>query len=236
MTPVLVDSPDVRAAWAHAMSLLVESAPRYSLVVNIVDPCLIPERELQALDPSQFDGRAKPLLDVASTIFPRRPMRNGETPEDFLAERVRVYDRWHRRSRGSWGTYFNRLVSFGESKTNQLTRSIAALNGWARRQHAAIVVHLSSPEFDRPRAQGQPCWHYGEFLCEDDGRLSLLVVYRSHDYFLKALGNFVGLGRLLKFMAENSGMERGRLICVSSYATLGCSRSTAKKMLEVAGQ
>src|SRR5437016_5626572 len=225
-----IHTHDVRAAWASAMKLLLESSPRYSLVLNIDDPCNIPERDLLFLDPRHFDGAAKRLLDVATTIFPRRRPNVTLNADEFLRAKARSYQRW--RDRGAWGTYFERLVSFGDSHTNQLLRSIEALNGWARRQHAALVLHLSSPEFDKPRAQGQPCWHYGEFLREGNESLSLLAVYRSHDYFLKALGNLVGLGRLLDFVSTSTGLNRGRLICVSSYATLGCSKAIARAILE----
>lgn len=234
MTLATIEASDVRTAWLSAMKLLMESAPRYSLVVNIDDPCLIPEKDLLVLDPQCYRESAKPLLDVAATIFPQRRPQDGRSAREFLDAKKKVYARWKRRSPATWGTYFGRLVSFGDGELNQLMRCIDALNGWARRQHAALVVHLSSPEYDRPRAQGQPCWHYGEFLREDDDTLSLLAVYRSHDYFLKALGNFIGLGRLLRFVADSTGLELGRLVCISSYATLGCSQQVAKQMLKEA--
>jgi hypothetical protein len=234
MTLDAIEAPDVRAAWASAIQLLVERAPRYSLVVSIEDPCVVPEQDLRVLDPQRFDGDAKALLDVAATIFPRRRAQDQRHAREFLDAKINAYTRWQERSPGTWGTYFSRLVRFGEAEVDQLMRCIDALNGWARRQRGALVVHLSSPEYDRPRAQGQPCWHYGEFLREDEATLSLLAVYRSHDYFLKALGNFIGLARLLKFVADSTGMKCGRLVCVSCYATLGCSKKVANEMLKEA--
>lgn len=234
MTLPTIEASDVRAAWASAVELLLQSTPRYSLIVNIEDPCSVPERNLLVLDPQRFDEAAKPLLDVAATIFPRRRLQNQHSARAFLSIKLAAYKRWQKRSSRTWGTYFGRLVSFGDDEINQLERCIDALNGWARRQRAALVLHLASPEYDLPRAQGQPCWHYGEFLREGDNTLSLLAVYRSHDYFLKALGNFIGLGRLLGFMADNTGLKRGRLICLSSYATLGCVRNVAERMLKEA--
>lgn len=234
MTLFTVEAQDVRAAWVSAMELLVQGTPRYSLVVKIEDPSSVPERDLLVLDPQRFRGAAKPLLDVAATIFPQRRPQDQSGPQEFLDAKLAAYRRWQRRSPRTWGTYFQRLVSFGDGEVNQLVRCIDALNGWARRQRAALVLHLASPEYDLPRAQGQPCWHYGEFLREGDETLSLLAVYRSHDYFLKALGNFIGLSRLLRFVADSTGLERGRLVCVSSYATLGCSKHVAGKMLKEA--
>ncbi len=234
MTLETIDAPDMRTAWTSALRLLMQSSPRYSLLVNISDPCLVPERDLLALDPQLFSSRAKPLLDVAATIFPQRRPHDPSDAHQFLNAKLKAYKRWKRRSPTTWGTYFGRLVSFGDSELNQLMRCINALNGWAQSQRAALTLHLASPEYDKPRAQGQPCWHFGEFLREGDDTLSLLAVYRSHDYFLKALGNFIGLSRLLKFVSHHTEMKVGRLICVSSYATLGCSKHVAREMLEEA--
>ena len=132
-----IDAGDVRGAWASAMKLLLESSPRYALALNIDDPCAVPERELLVLDPRHYDGAVKRLLDVAATIFPRRRPNGALSAEEFLRAKARAYERW--RERGAWGTYFERLVSFGDSETNQLLRCIEALNGWARRQRAALA-------------------------------------------------------------------------------------------------
>lgn len=48
--------------------------------------------------------------------------------------------------------------------------------------------------------------------------LDLVVVYRNHDFFNKALGNFIALGQLLRFIAVESGKTPGNLICHSVHA------------------
>ena len=44
------------------------------------------------------------------------------------------------------------------------------------------------------------------------------MVYRSHDFINKALGNFVGLTRLLEFVCFHTGRRPGRLVCHSIRA------------------
>ncbi len=51
--------------------------------------------------------------------------------------------------------------------------------------------------------------------------MDFVVVYRNHDFFNKALGNFIALGQLLKFIADASGKTAGRLICHSVHAYAG---------------
>jgi thymidylate synthase len=149
---------------------------------------------------------------------------------DFYAHYSKVYARGHKRKTSAWGTYFQRLIEFGDTKINQTERVITALSGWGRIPHAALVLHLSASSLDKPKPLGAPCWQYGQLNVED-GRASLTVVYRSHDYFQKCLGNFVGLARLLKFVCAESGMTPGSLTCFSTFAHLGNSRAATRTLL-----
>jgi hypothetical protein len=68
-------------------------------------------------------------------------------------------------------------------------------------------------------------------LWQPSGRLDLVVVYRNHDYFNKALGNFIALGQLLDFICVESNKEPGQLICHSVHAYFGAPKG---KMLQLA--
>jgi thymidylate synthase len=98
---------------------------------------------------------------------------------------------------------------------------------------AAFVVHLSSTELDNPRPLGAPCWQYAQFIRNSDSELSLSALYRSHDYFQKALGNFIGLTRLLKFVCYHSGMQPGTLTCFSTYASLQSQQAKTRQLLGI---
>ena len=56
------------------------------------------------------------------------------------------------------------------------------------------------------------------------GAVSLLAIYRSHDFISRAYGSYLGLGRLLQFVAHESGFPAGELTCVSASATAGINR------------
>ena len=48
----------------------------------------------------------------------------------------------------------------------------------------------------------------------------LTVLYRYHYYIEKALGNLLGLSQFLYFVAKETGLGVGPLVCHSTYAVL----------------
>lgn len=53
----------------------------------------------------------------------------------------------------------------------------------------------------------------------------LTVMYRNHAYIARGLGNFIGLGRLQKFVADQSGARMGSLTCISTHAVIDHGRN-----------
>jgi thymidylate synthase len=88
--------------------------------------------------------------------------------------------------------------------------------------HAAYTIVVVRPK-DSHRPRGGPCLNYIALqLGRDSGSrtLSLLAVYRNHDFVQRALGNYIGLADLQAFLADQSGYGLGTLTCVSSRASL----------------
>jgi hypothetical protein len=56
--------------------------------------------------------------------------------------------------------------------------------------------------------------------------------YRNHYFVERAYGNYLGLGRLLVFIAHEAGLEPGRLLCVSGHAVLDGTTSEVLKWIE----
>ncbi len=50
--------------------------------------------------------------------------------------------------------------------------------------------------------------------------LTLTAVYRNHFYIEKLLGNLIGLGRLMAFVARESSVEVGPLTVISTHAEI----------------
>jgi hypothetical protein len=195
--------------------------------------------------------RVEPISTVANTIFPQawyRPSLGGGARAHAyqLAEDARRVSRRRNHS----GTYFDRLVAWpgGEREFNQLEQSITRLadeHGRGRRSgnayelglvnsiadtgDEALVVH--SPGVDN-RIMGFPCLSHIS-LSLSHGRLHMAALYRNHEFLRRAYGNYLGLARLLAFIARESGWEVGELMCVSSHGTaeMGTGKGFGKMAL-----
>jgi hypothetical protein len=66
--------------------------------------------------------------------------------------------------------------------------------------------------------------------------LGLTVFYRNHFYIEKLLGNLIGLGRLMDFVAGEATVAVGPLTVISTHAQIdqpkGASRSDILALLE----
>ena len=169
-------------------------------------------------------------------MFPTKLILKYPSRPQFYSAYMRLHQRamkWPR-NRSRWGTYFERLVAFGGTE-NQLELLITKLNTWPRNT-TGLVFHLSSPSVDRPRTRGGPCWHFGEIVWRKGDILDFVAVYRNHDYFNKALGNFIALGQLLRFIANESSKVPGKLICHSVHAYSERSLSALSNLAKMSGK
>ena len=66
-------------------------------------------------------------------------------------------------------------------------------------------------------------------------KVTLTAQYRNHYYVEKLLGNLIGLGRLMAFVARETGLEVGPLTVVSTHAKIdqpgGATRGEIKALL-----
>lgn len=208
-------------AWRAGVGMLLSAGGELSnLITTIHRPCTIETSWLVDRSPNRFSNKGDDIRDVANTIFPEKLAIRASDRMSLYAMYLQRHDRTHRWKRGrhAWGTYFERLIRFPPSGVNQLERVIEKLQTWPVRNTTGLVFHLSTPTVDAPRTRGGPCWHYGELLWNADGSIDLVAVYRNHDFYNKVLGNFIGLGRLLQFICDQSGKKPGKLICHSVHA------------------
>ena len=71
-------------------------------------------------------------------------------------------------------------------------------------------------------------------------RLGMTVLYRNHFYIEKLLGNLIGLGRLMSFVAREAGVDMGSLTIVSTHAQVdqpsGATRGDLTALLDACDQ
>ena len=232
--PELLVGDHIVDVWKRGYRLVRSGGDKHHIVLHVRAPNVVNSKDLMELDPHAVDPRCDSVLDVANTIFPKRSKWWDKDYEQFRTHYAPAYRKMIRRGRRSWGCYFLRMIEFGEGHADQLQRVVEGLSSWGWNHKAAFYIQFSSADTEKPKPLGAPCWQYVQFNVEREGILSMTAVYRSHDYFRKALGNLVGLSRLLEFVAARTGHAGGTITCVSSYAFVDVSRKSAESLCPLA--
>ncbi len=123
--------------------------------------------------------------------------------------------------------------SDGQQIINPLEKIIEKINKHANTTHLKAIYELSlvtpddyleistyDAETDHSRTLKHPCLSHITFKLTSDKKVMLTALYRSQFMMEKGLGNLMGLGQLLWFVAAETGMQVGPLVCHASYAKL----------------
>jgi hypothetical protein len=169
---------------------------------------------------------------VASTLFPDTwyvPDR-AANPREHLYRMQRRAARVHRRISGEDETYFDRLVAYPSTDggtVNQLEEQVLRLQGQlmvAGPKSSAYEIGVSSPADLRIQVPGKDHQYMG-FPCLSHisltlhhGAVHVTAVYRNQGFIRKAYGNYVGLSRLARFFARETGTCVGEITCIASHA------------------
>ena len=240
---IFVQGSDVSSSWVEAMEkLLAAGGQAVNLTVQITDPMTEVTGVRHLLDGFIGDRRAKNrkiqrISTVANTIFPEALYKpqlgaNAEAHLYELEERTRSLSRRHKSNRR--GTYFERLVAAPTPRGttfNQLDHAIKRLRGARAQGHqrannADAGLAIAGDEIAAPvhvvgrdkQLYGFPCLSHLSFSLQA-GVLHMTALYRSHDFITRGYGNYVGIGRVLHFVATQSGWPLGEVACISSSAT-----------------
>lgn len=229
-------------AWLEACDYLLaqehDDWRAYNIVVEIADPLTLPagDRSVVAvLDKFLIDRGGLPVNTVVNTIFPAQLyVRHGAVR---LYERymTNIYPQVKKHPDWQWGTYAERMFSRTDREGKEIKpldvllsklKGQLALPGPNRAAYELGIVDpfldipIYDPARDRHRPIGGPCLTHVSIKLTKDRRVMLTGLYRSHFYVQRALGNFFGLAHLQHFIAQESGLEPGPLICHSSMAQL----------------
>lgn len=228
--------PDCASAWREAVRVVLAAGNEaHNVIIDIADP-------LASSSPSdpvvarvngflESKGR-KPLETVANTLFPAALYRRYGAPAFYDRFMTRVLPAAGKGERWS-GYYFERMIN------------LHATDGAVVNQLAEITDRLADPNvsslnkfelsiFDPTRdvsrvSYGGQCLSHASFKLRKSPhgkKLDLTVMYRNHFYVEKLLGNLIGLGRLMAFVAEEGGVSVGSLTVISTHACIDLPKST----------
>lgn len=236
--------PDCASAWREGVRQVnaQHGHEAYNVVIDVEDP--LANADLRdgrvAVVNSFLEKYDKSVETIANTIFPEALYLRHGAPDFFGVFDERVLEKV-RRSRRWSGYYFERMINLpgADGKPiNQLWEIIARMKDpkvMARNKFELSIFDPLRDVDDSP--YGGQCLSHGSFkLMTGDPRvLTLTVMYRNHFYIEKLLGNLVGLGRLMRFVAKEAELIVGPLTVISTHALIdqpgGCHRSDIIELL-----
>lgn len=229
-----------------AASQAVHALPHHEahhVVIDIAEPTLETANDRAVI--SELDEYLKthtatgfPVRTVANTIFPQVTYEDHGYPDFYKVYTERVFPRL-RRSPRDWGRYFERMVAFPtnggpDNLLDKLVRKMARQVESGSPYRNIYELPIYNPFKD---AEGSPrggqCLSFMSFKLDRDRRLLLSATYRNHYYTEKLLGNIIGLGRLMQFVADQAKVTVGELSILSTHAevdTGGATRGELKAL------
>jgi thymidylate synthase len=219
--PNLIQSQNCLSAWKDACSYILNNGDGFNLVVHIISPNIIDDNHLNEILNSNIISK-KALSDVSNTIFPYNLYQRNQNQDisHFYDLHEKLYVRGktlHKKNKSRWGNYFLRFTKFGINKENQIQKIINDINSRPNKQSACYIMHVSSIDYDsNTRIIGNPCLQYLQFA-QVGNTLNLTAIYRNHDFLTKALGNYIGLTRLLGFVCGKTNAQIGTITCHSIH-------------------
>jgi len=211
----------------------------FNVILDIKDSQSCGRQELQVLKSVDLFLKghgSNSIQTVANTIFPSDLYKNYGLRGVFEVYLEKVYPQISSLSENKWGTYFHRMVyrvSADNKTINPIEQIINRLKCESKNvggKRARYELNLIEPFIDLSTsdptlkgdtmALGGPCMSHLSFKLRPDNVLGLTAFYRSHYYIERALGNLIGLSRLMAFVAKESNLSAGPLTCISSYAQL----------------
>lgn len=175
---------------------------------------------------------------VANTIFPQSTYEDHGAPDFYDVYIRKVFPKLKRSSR-DWGRYFERMIAYPgpngpdnllDKMVRKMRRNVESGSPYRNIYELPIYNPIKDAE-GSPR--GGQCLSYLSFKLDKDRRLLLSAIYRNHYYTEKLLGNIIGLGRLMQFVADETGLTVGPMSILSTHAVVdtgGASQAQLKAL------
>lgn len=224
--------PDCVSTWREAVRV-VDTAPgheAHNVLLTVNDPTAgstLSDPRVAIVN--EFLLRHdKSVRTVANTLFPAALYRRYGAPAFFDRFHQQVLPTVRRNERWS-GYYFERMTYWdGAPCGNPLWDIVNRMKDPKVRARNKFELALFDPARDVDRSPyGGQCLSFLSFklIAGNPDVVALTALYRNHYYVEKLLGNLIGLGELLHFVASETGLSVGPLTILSSHAVIDLPRS-----------
>jgi len=240
----LANGDTMTEAWVAALDHLhVHGGEEFDLIVAIAEPAP------SGADPTivrHVDGMLAaqgydPVATVANTIFPVGLAASSADRATLYRRYRALLPRLHRLHGNRKGTYFERLITYplqaDPDRANQIETIIGDLSAQlarrALRQGPLGSIYegqVFAPGKDRVPL-GFPCMSSLSFQLDGTG-LRLTATYRNQYYIQRALGNFLGLAHLQRFVCDAVGLDQGPLTVHAFHAQVDLGKRATATLLE----
>jgi len=240
-------------AWLKTVTTLLplEGKSAYNVILDISDPLKVTSTDkaiIHAVDTFLLGHGADPVSTVAGTIFPAAHYRSKQAEGVYEIFPSLVYPK----VRSGWGdTYAGRMLrrtGKNGAEINPLELMVEKLKKQLGRRgplgrayelgftDTPLELPIYDTALDATRTTPQPCLSHVSFKVVGGNALMLTALYRSHYYIQRALGNLIGLAQLQFFVANETGLDMGELVCHSSFAKVeagnGWTATQAKQLIQ----
>lgn len=221
-----VENDDLSIAWATAMLRLLEKGASELIPLTVTIHVNGDEPQETAGIRSALDDKLEECgfcscETTANTIFPQSLWKPG-TDRHVLYERyLTILPRLRKHKANGRGMYFERMISHGDDKVNQLEHIISTYRDSGNHRRSALQLSIFDPAHDHTnqRQLGFPCLQQVGFIPSTDG-LTVTGFYPTQNIFDRAYGNYLGLCRLGRFVAHELDMKLTRLICFTGVGKI----------------
>ena len=250
----IVSAHTVSRAWLET-TLMVNAATEQKLfhTVTAVDDPLTEDPDIRQACDALLLARGLPSVEtVANTIFPAAMAATAGDPSELSARYREMYPRLRRFPGNTKGTYFGRLVAYPSPGgdvdqlvllVKRLRQELTTRGPMGARYEVAVVepgdhgvgddhdsslsVHAAHRDTGR---RAFPCLSMCSFNLDND-KLHLLAHYRYEYLVTKGYGNYLGLARLLQYVAYQTGLGVGQMTIVSGRTHVDAPKQAIRQHL-----
>lgn len=256
MSMISVETSNISTAWVAAAGRLLEQPHRKAIhtVVRVADPLTEIPAIRAAVDSLMSEPPVLQSVEtVANTIFPAAIAASSRDHADLVRRYVRMFPTLKRFPKNRRGTYFHRLIQYPTAKGpfDQIGAVITRIGiergntGPKQARYEATLTDSDDlwsstapiyvPGGDN-NAMSFPCLSHCSFQLDIEGRVHLLATYRSQWMVQRGYGNYLGLGRLLAYIAKQSGLQVGHLTVMAGLAHLESPILRVRDLVQQFGQ